>query len=44
MELMKGGVTLPNVDENGSPESPVDQYGYPTEFEKSKVFLNTLDS
>ena len=36
MELMKGGVTLPNVDEKGSPESPVDQYGHPTEFEKSK--------
>ena len=33
MELMKGGVTLPNVDEKGS---PVDQYGHPTEFEKSK--------
>ena len=36
MELMKGGVTLPNVDEKGSPEAPVDQYGHPTEFEKSK--------
>ena len=36
MELMKGGVTLPSVDEKGSPESPVDQYGHPTEFEKSK--------
>ena len=36
MELIKGGVTLPNVDEKGSPESPVDQYGHPTEFEKSK--------
>ena len=36
MELIKGGVTLPNVDEKGPPESPVDQYGHPTEFEKSK--------
>ena len=36
MELMKGGVTLPNVDEKGPPESPVDQYGHPTEFERSK--------
>ena len=36
MELMKGGVTLPNVDEKGSPEAPVDQYGHPTEFDKSK--------
>ena len=36
MELMKGGVTLPNVDEKGPPEAPVDQYGHPTEFEKSK--------
>ena len=36
MELMKGGVTLPNVDEKGSPEAPVDQYGHPTEFERSK--------
>ena len=36
MELMKGGVTLPNVDEKGSPESPVDQHGHPTEFENSK--------
>ena len=36
MELMKGGVTLPNVDEKGSPEALVDQYGHPTEFEKSK--------
>ena len=36
MELIKGGVTLPNVDEKGSPESPVDQYGHPTEFEISK--------
>ena len=36
MELIKGGVTLPNVDEKVPPESPVDQYGHPTEFEKSK--------
>ena len=36
MELMKGGITLPSVDEKGSPEAPVDQYGHPTEFEKSK--------
>ena len=36
MELMKGGVTLPNVDEKGPPEAPIDQYGHPTEFEKSK--------
>ena len=36
MELMKGGVTLPSVDEKGSPESPIDQYGHPTEFENSK--------
>ena len=36
MELMKGGVTLPNVDEKGSPEAPIDQHGHPTEFEKSK--------
>ena len=36
MELMKGGVTLPSVDEKGSPEYPVDQYGHPTDFEKSK--------
>ena len=36
MELIKGGVTLPSVDEKGPPESPVDQYGHPTEFEKSK--------
>ena len=25
MELMKGGVTLPNVDEKGPPEAPIDQ-------------------
>ena len=36
MELMKGGVTLPNVDEKGPPEAPFDQYGHPTEFENSK--------
>ena len=36
MELIKGGVTLPNVDEKGSPESPFDQHGHPTEFERSK--------
>ena len=33
---MKGGVTLPDVDEKGPPEAPFDQYGHPTEFEKSK--------
>ena len=36
MELMKGGVTLPNVDEKRPPEAPFDQYGHPTESEKSK--------
>ena len=36
MELLKGGVTLPNVDEKGVPESPRDEFGHPTEFEKSK--------
>ena len=25
------------MDEKGSPESPVDQYGHPMEFEKSKA-------
>ena len=24
MELMKGGVTLPNVDEKGPPEAPIE--------------------
>ena len=42
MELIKGGVTLPNVDEKGSPESPVDQYGHPTEFEKIKIHLSEI--
>ena len=42
MELMKGGVTLPNVDEKGSPEAPIDQYGHPTKFEKSKSNLSEI--
>ena len=42
MELIKGGVTLPSVDEKGSPESPIDQYGHPTEFEKIKIHLSEV--
>ena len=36
MELMRGLITLLNVDEKSPPEEPFDDDGIPTKFENSK--------
>ena len=43
MELMRGFITLPAVDEKSPPEEPFDDDGHPTKFEMSPV-KSTLDS
>ena len=44
MELMRGLVTLPTVDEKSPPEEPFDDDGYPTKFKvQSQLVKNTLE-